>query len=115
MIFDLGNSLIAARSGEELEAEIERADLKPEESYPVIDAKAERWTFLVEYMVVSPLCFKKRPTKKEIIEMFNTSNTARKAGMEYPMRSLSSKRLDRVIAEVAEAIRIANKRIRQAE
>jgi hypothetical protein len=63
-------------------------------------------------MVISPIVFKKRWTKKEIIQTFNTSDAARKAGMEYPAKSLSSKRVGRIVAEVAEAICTANKRIR---
>jgi hypothetical protein len=62
-------------------------------------------------MIVSPLTLKKRWTKKEVIEVFNKSQTAKQAGLEYPLRSLSSKRFHRIAGEIVNLALSANKRL----
>ena len=62
-------------------------------------------------MTVSPLTFKKRWTKREVIAVFNKSKTAREAGLEYPLTSLSSKRFDRIVREIVKLILNANKSV----
>jgi hypothetical protein len=80
------------------------------EQIPLIDATAEGWVVDIEHMIVSPLTFKKHWTKKEVIELFNKSKTARQAGVEYPATSLSSKRFDRILGEIVKQIRYADRR-----
>jgi hypothetical protein len=43
------------------------------------------------------------------LELFNGSKTAREAGLEYPVRSLSSRRFDRIMGEIVKLILIAKK------
>jgi len=62
-------------------------------------------------MTVSPLTFKKRWTKKEVIGIFNGSKTAKRAGMEYPLSSLSSKRFDRIFGDIVKLVQDANKSV----
>jgi hypothetical protein len=80
------------------------------EQLPLIDATAEGWVVDVEHMIVSPLTFKKHWTKKEVIELFNKSKTARQARMEYPAASLSSKRFDQISGEIVKDILNADRR-----
>ena len=114
VICQLGEWLVAARSHKELESQIEDTDALPEKMYSLVDAAGENWGLVTEHMVICPL-IRRRLTKKDIIALFNTSDTAKKAGMEHPVKSLSSKRVERVAAEVAETIRTANRRIREME
>lgn len=57
-----------------------------------------------ELQAISPLTLDKRWTKARVIEMFNTSLNARRAGLQYPPRSLANRRLDAVIRDVAELV-----------
>jgi len=84
-------------------------ELPAVEQMPFIDAAAEGWVLDVDHMVVSPLTFKKSWTKKEVIEVFNGSRTAKQAGLEYPTTSLSSKRFDRIVREIVTLILSANR------
>ena len=85
--------------------------MPPAENLPIIDAVGEDWVLHTDLMIVSPLTFKKRWTKKEIIEPFNNSKTAKDAGLNYPVKSLSSKRFDRVAGEIAKLALKADKRL----
>ncbi len=78
---------------------------------PVVDAAAEGWVLVTDVMVLSPLTHKKRWTKKEVIDLFNESKTAKQAGLEYPIRSLSSKRFDRIVGDIVELILSTNRSI----
>jgi hypothetical protein len=54
-------------------------------------------------MVISPLTFKKRWTKREIIKLFNErENVELGEGKKYSERSLSAKRLDKIIFDLVE-------------
>lgn len=107
--------LIGAKSSNSLESQIDALDISYGKNYPLADASGEGWTLATEYMVVSPLVAKKRWTKREIVLMFNTSENAQQSGMTYSDKSLSSKRLDRIVDEIVELILCANKRMQQAD
>ncbi len=94
--------------------QIRSIELPSEAQIPVLDVTGEGWVLHIDLMVLSPLTVKKRWTKKEIVELFNNSETARQAGLEYPLKSLSSKRLDRVIGEIASLILSVNKPLQRA-
>lgn len=113
MICDLGDSLIGARSEKRFLAQLEDADLEPGEMYPMVDATGQGWSFHSDHEIISPFSVKYRWTKREVIELFNQSATARKAGLEFPMKSLANKRVDRIIGEIADLIEEARRRIGQ--
>jgi len=113
IICDLDGALIAARSHRGFVPQVGQADVQPGKHYTVIDATGEGWSLVSDCMVVSPLTFRKRWTKKRIIELFNNSDTAAKAGMAYSTRSLSSKRLARVVADITALVCSANRRVRR--
>jgi len=69
--------------------------------YSLVDYTGQVWTLLVDQMVLSPLSFKKRQTKLQIIRLFNERrNTEAGAGRLYPETSLSSKRFDRIFSDL---------------
>ena len=115
LICDVHGFLIGAETPGEFVKQVGAGNMPLGEYLSVVDATGEGWAFHTTYMVISPLTIKKRWTKKEVIDMFNRSNTARQAGMEYAAKSLSSKRLDQIIREIAALTKTANKVIhRQA-
>ena len=101
--------LVGATSLRDFSAQIETLDLPPDENFPLVDVSAESWVFNTQYGVLSPLTMKKRYTKKEVIAMFNGSDAARRLGKQYSERSLSAKRFDRIMRDVINLIRSANK------
>jgi hypothetical protein len=109
IICDAQDILIAAETPKQLYNQIRSIELPSGEQIPVIDVTAEGWVLHTDLMVVSPLTFKKRWTKKEVIELFNKSKTAKQADLEYPLKSLSSRRFDRILGEVVKLILSANK------
>ena len=108
VICNVDGVLVGAKSSNALESQIEALDLSSGKDYSLVDASGEGWALATEHMVVSPLIAKKRWTKGEIILMFNTSDNAQQSGATYSDKSLSSKRLDRIVADVVELISSGN-------
>lgn len=111
VICDVQGVLIGAKTPGKLSEEVGSIDLPQGEYLPFVDAAAEGWVLDTDHKIVSPLTFKKHWTKKEVIELFNKSRTARQGGLEYPVRSLYSKRFDQIVGEIVELILSANKSV----
>ena len=109
IICDAQDVLIAAESPKQLYDQICSNELIRGEQIPVIDVSAEGWVLHTDLMVISPLTLKKRWTKKEVVEVFNKSKTAKEAGLEYSLKSLSAKRFDRIAREIVKLALSANK------
>ena len=109
VICDAQGVLIGAGTPRQLTDQLLSIEHPPGGPIRLIDAAAEGWALDIDRMIVSPFIGKKSWTKKEVIELFNKSKTARQVDLEYPARSLSSKRFDRIIDEIVEQIVIANK------
>ncbi len=109
MIGDVTGILIGAKNHKQFIEQVAALNLDPDEDVPLVDATAEGWVLHTEYMVVSPLTLKRVWTKREVIDLFNNSDAAQQLGIEYPAGSLSSKRFDRIIAEIVTLILRARK------
>lgn len=94
--------VFGAYDQEKIQTMIAKDAFNADAFYQVIDSNGEGWSFYAKYAVISPLCVKKRWNKPKIIEFFNQS--LEKAGLpqRFVGRSLSSKRLERVILEIIE-------------
>ncbi|MGZ8968629.1 MAG: hypothetical protein ACXW2W_05460 [Telluria sp.] len=91
IIVDTRTRLFAAKSWTAYEKQLKTitfADLAPRD---VIDANAEAFSLYPERIAVSPLTFKKRWTKMDIIEFHNSSKGPGRP--EYPTTSLGNKSL----------------------
>lgn len=71
----------------------------------VIDSTGEEFWYSPDKYILSPGFAFKKWTKKRIIETFNSSTNVRNQLKEYPIKSLSSKRLDRIIRDICEILR----------
>lgn len=71
----------------------------------VIDSTGEEFWYSTEKFILSPGFAFKKWTKKRIVEIFNSSPTFKSSLQEYPIKSLSSKRLDRIIRDICEILR----------
>jgi hypothetical protein len=67
-----------------------------------IDSSGEEFWYSPEHYISSPGFAFKKWTKKQLIELFNGSSNAKGSKQKYSMKSISAKRLDRIIGEICE-------------
>jgi hypothetical protein len=113
IICRIDNTLLAAKSGAEFNSRLKSLGSITDGNYDVVNGSGEGWSLNTEHMVISPICFKRRWTKKEIIQMYNNSRCSEITGEKYSEKSLSAKRVDRIVADVAKLISDANKKMQR--
>lgn len=86
-----------------------KLDFIAEETYPLIDASGEGWVLVPKFSAISPLTFDKRWSKNRVVEMFNASANAARAGLQYPYRSLGSRPIEVIVRDVAALLNHAEK------
>ncbi len=92
---------IGAETPADFLEQLNRAPVDEKGIYDLVDGTGEGWSFSVEQMVISPLTLKKRWTRKQIISLFNQRINKEPGQQElYSEKSISSKRLDRIIADL---------------
>ena len=105
IILEVDGKIIGAEGPEQLEKDFASLSLPSGGHLPLVDSSGEGWALTVDHMVISPLTVKKRWTKKEVIALFNNSNSAKEANKAYSTKSISAKRFDRIISELVTLIR----------
>ena len=100
ILVDVDGNLIAAKSSGSLTVRLSRLKLKKAGVYNAIDSSGEGWAFYSEHMVLTPLTMKKRWTKLEVIRLFNQRKNQTAGEKVYSEKSLSSKRFDRILADI---------------
>ena len=70
----------------------------------VIDSTGEEFWYLPEHFALSPGFFPKKWTKKQIVDLFNRSVNAKEKNIQYPLKSLSNKRLSKIIVDICEIL-----------
>lgn len=71
----------------------------------VVDSTGEEFWYSPKQYVLSPGFSFKKWTKNRIIEVFNSSKNAKDLMQEYSIKSLSSKRLEKIIRDICEMLR----------
>ncbi len=108
IICNIDGNLVAAKTKSELVRKISRFDLDNKGRYDIIDISGEGFTLVLSMNIISPITFprrrKKRWSKREIIELYNTSSGAES---EYSDKSLSNKRYEKVFMDL---VRLVSKR-----
>ena len=106
VLIDLDGTLLAAKSAKSLLKKLSVLDLPLEANYPAIDSAGEGWGLYLfpGAAVLSPLTIKKRWSKREVIHLYNQRTNRAKDDLLYSEKSLSSKRLDRIIREIADLL-----------
>lgn len=66
----------------------------------VVDSTGSEFWYLPEEYTLSPGFVTKKWTKIKLIETFNNSSNSRESNQEYSMKSLSSKKLEKVIGDI---------------
>ncbi|MBL7177191.1 MAG: hypothetical protein ISS66_15310 [Desulfobacteraceae bacterium] len=76
-----------------------------DDNIKVIDSNGEEFIYYPEHTSLIPAIINRKWTKKRIIELYNNSTHATESGEEYPLKSLSSKRLSRIIGDICELLK----------
>jgi hypothetical protein len=103
MVTNIEGYFIGAKTPKELSTKLRKIRLDRDRSYDLVDFTGEGWSLYVPNMVISPLTLKKRWTKREIIKLFNERENMELAeGKKYSEKSLSAKRLYKIILDLVE-------------
>lgn len=106
VLIDLQGHLIAAKSAKSLAVKLARLRLPDGDNYPAVDSTGEGWALYVfpDGEILTPIAFKKRWTKREVIQTYNQRQNKSQDDTPYSEKSLSSKRFDRIVLEIAELL-----------
>ena len=74
--------------------------LKGSTMVSVADVTGEEFGYMPDKTALMPGIGRKKWTKKQLIDLFNNSETAREGNIQYPLKSLSNKRLDVIFNEI---------------
>jgi len=72
----------------------------------VIDFTGKEFWYSPKLYALSPGFSRKKWTKKRLIETYNGSTNAKDTNQEYPMKSLSAKRFDKIFRDLCKLLRI---------
>lgn len=104
VICDLGGHVVAAKSEKSFVKQLGAIELEPEKQYDLVDSTGEGWVFLPRKMFLSPLTFRKRWTKKEVISLYNNRKNISGTDVGYSEKSLSSKKFERIFGEIVDLL-----------
>ena len=102
IICKIGQELVSGNTIQEFERRLKQFHLSAEEDFPLVDGIGEGWVLVPKFSAISPLTLDKRWSKNRLIEMFNASANAQRAGLQYPYRSLGSRRIEVIVRDVAD-------------
>ena len=71
----------------------------------VIDSSAKEFWYSPDNLAIAPGFAFKKWTKKKIVELYNNSSNSKKAEVKYSLKSLSNKRLSRIIGDICVLLR----------
>ena len=111
IICQIGEELVAGDTLQQFERRLRKVDLTADDTFSIVDGRGEGWALHRDFSAISPLTVDKTWTKARVIEMFNRSANAQRAGLQYPQRSLANRRLDMVIRDVAELLEQAERAV----
>jgi hypothetical protein len=74
--------------------------LKGSTMVSIVDVTGEEFLYMPDKTALMPGIGRKKWTKKQIIELFNNSETAKDENIQYPSKSISNKRLDVIFNEI---------------
>ena len=80
-----------------------------EKEITLIDSTVEEFWYMPEDMILAPgMTIYNKWTKKNIINLFNKSPNAKELGIEYPQKSIQSKKVSTIIKEISALINKSN-------
>ena len=104
VVLDIEGRLTGARSGRSLLKKLSLLDLKKDTIYDAFDSTGEGWGFYPKHFLLTPLVAKKRWTKREMIQLFNNRKNKNENDKPYSEKSISAKRLERIVEELVDLL-----------
>ena len=104
IICNFNGIVMAAKSLKSLEKKLKKIPIDTEKYYDIVDVTNEGWGFSAKHMVISPLTIKKKWFKREVIDLYNKRKNSSKQGKEYSIKSISSKRFDKIFTEIVDLL-----------
>jgi len=80
--------------------------IEDKEIVKVIDSTGEEFWYSMGNYALSPGFSSRKWTKKHVIEMYNKRSNIIDTNFQFPLKSLSSKRLDSIIGELCERLKV---------
>jgi len=100
IIVEIGGQVIAARSKQALEKKLSDIVLAPGRAYDGVDSAGNNWVLYSDSMILSPLTFRKRQTKLELIRLVNGRTNKSLDEKPYSEKSLAAKTFARVFEDL---------------
>lgn len=91
-IEELGTICVLSKPGDE------------DDKLKVIDTSGEEFWYMPKQYALTPGFPFQKWTKKQIIELFNNSETAKEENIQYPLKSLSNKKLSKIVTEICDLL-----------
>ena len=112
ILVDVNGHVIVAESNRALLQKLVALDPTTDNDFDAVDAAGEGWGvhIIEEGIVVSPLVWKKTWTKLELIRLCNGRRNRPPDEKPYPETSLGSKKLSRIISDLARRLLEAERR-----
>jgi len=82
--------------------------LDGEDTIKIIDSAGEEFCYLPDEGIVLPGFTFTRWTKRKIIDLYNGSTNSKETKIRYSIKSLSSKKLSRIVMDICELIESHN-------
>jgi hypothetical protein len=113
VLVDVDGFLVAAKSGEALLKKLAGLNLPANATFDALDGSGEGFGVYVfeDSIAVSPLTVSKSWTKLELIRLFNGRKNRPPDDQPYSEKSLASKRLGKIIADIVRLVLEADKRL----
>ena len=82
--------------------------LDGEDNIKIIDCTGKEFCYLPDKGIVFPGFTFTRWTKRKIIDLYNESTNSKETGISYSIKSLSSKKLSRIVMDICKLIESHN-------
>jgi len=104
VVYENDHHLIGGKTEKDFEINIASLNIPSTSPHDVIDATGEIWFLSTDPVVLAPLNFKKRCTKKRLIEIYNNSNKSKENNKNYSEKSLSAKTFVSIIGDIVDLL-----------
>ncbi len=104
VICDINGFLICGYGGNELFNNLKGRLTSAENEYDLFDVSGVRWKVYEKGLIISPFVYKRRWTKINLIELFNSSENSKLISQKYSTKSLSSKKLQKIFMDIMRLI-----------
>ena len=79
--------------------------LDDDDELKIVDSSGSEFIYFPEHTALMPGILNKRWTKKQLIELYNSSVNAEENDITYSQKSISNKKLSQIIGEICELLK----------